>query len=76
MNLDQFEELWKDVNDDEPQVVPPRIEESKEYQFKDMMAKYKLFANIFQVYFSERYGEKISINTFQKVDPNNIEFHL
>ena len=78
MDLDQFQELWQEEEEEDitPKNVPQKIEESKEYQLKDMKAKYKIFSDIMQTYFSTQYGEKISIDKFQKVDPYNINFHL
>ena len=70
--MDEFEQMYNE----EVENVPVQVENTKEYQIRDAQARYRLMANIIQIYFSEKHGEKIITETFKKVDPVDIEFNL
>ncbi len=73
--MDEFEQMYQEEVENIDN-VPIEVESTKEYQIRDAQARYRLMANIIQIYFSEKHGEKIITETFKKVDPVDIEFNL
>jgi hypothetical protein len=73
--MNDFQQLWDEEVVDSDK-VPEKYEKTKEYQLRDACARYRIFSNIMQIYFSEKHGEKIITETFKTPDPLNIEFHL
>ena len=71
--MDDFEQLWQENDAEE---VPMIIKQTDEYQLNDGLARYRIFSNFAQIYFSEKHGEKIISETFKKVDIVDLEFHL
>jgi hypothetical protein len=71
--MDDFEQIWEE---EESSAAVVTIKQSDEYQIRDGLAKYRIFSNFAQIYFSEKHGEKIISETFKKVDIVDLEFHL
>lgn len=77
--MNTFEDLWNEDNNNNNNSSLSslqKIEETKEYQIRDGLARYRLMSDIFQKYFFQEHGEKIITEIFKKVEPVDIEFHL
>lgn len=75
--MEDFEELWQEVEDhEEEEVNQAELEEkTPEYQVKDAHARYRLLCTILLVYYHAKHGESMAKLCYSQGEKDP-EFHI
>lgn len=71
--MDEFAELWNQVNEQEATAAAPIEPETPEYQIRDGIARIKILADLIMNYYHAQYGEALQD---PQDDSKEFQFHL